>query len=69
MPRYLLVSQSSIPALQAMWKLACEGTPATLGPLEAAKSEKYLQVEIITFKRSFALLCETLLLEPSGLEF
>ena len=34
-PRYLLVSQSSIPALQAMWKLACEGTPATFGPLEA----------------------------------
>ena len=38
MPRYLLVSQSSIPALQAMWKLACEGTPATFGPLEASEA-------------------------------
>ena len=42
-PRYLLVSQSSIPALQAMWKLACEGTPATFGPLEAPISAKLPQ--------------------------
>ena len=40
MPRYLLVSQSSSPTLQAMWKLACEGTPATFGPLEALISAK-----------------------------
>ena len=53
-PRYLLVAQSSIPALQAMWKLACEGTPATFGPLEAPilgqVAENYRQVEINTFK-------------------
>ena len=42
-PRYLLVSQSSIPALQAMWKLACAGAPATFGPLEAPISAKLPQ--------------------------
>ena len=56
-PRYLLVSQSSIPALQAMWKLACEGTPAMFGPLEAPISAKLPQN---IFKWKSTLLNETL---------
>ena len=53
-PRYLLVSQSSIPALQAMWKLSFEGTLATLRPLEAPiwgrVAENDLQAKIIIFQ-------------------
>ena len=55
-PRYLLVSQSSIPALQAMWKFACEGTPTTFGPLEAQISAKLPQN---IFKWKSTLLNET----------
>ena len=54
MPRYLLISQSSIPALQAMWKLSFEGTLATLRPLEAPiwgrVAENDLQAKIIIFQ-------------------
>ena len=72
-PRYLLVSQSSIPALQAMWKLACEGAPATFGPLEAPISAKLPQN---IFKWKVTLSNETSrsyvkppLFEPSGFKY
>ena len=71
-PRYLLVSQSSIPALQAMygnyhvgvlrqrldhWKLQ----------FGAKWPKNNLQVEICIFKCNFTLSYETPLFQPSGL--
>ena len=73
MPRYLLRSQSSIPALQAMWRLAREGTPATSGPLEAPISAK-LPKNIFKWKSALlnetvVLSCGTPLFKPLGLKF